>query len=515
MRTNFQTKLLVLLMLLTLVAACAEEPEQGGTSLDVSSQALVSQTDVAKIQFGIQKVDCLDPESELGPLVLVDRDIEDQLIPGNLDDLKNEPLDEDSAHHFADLFKVVEPGCYNVGAIPFQEGGDESEDCEAAWKFQVEAVEGQTTEVLLINQCHGSDPSAIDVIAALNREPEIDDGYFVESKFVCGAAETFCAQAHDVDADPLELGLSVIGAAPCEIVAGAQTGEPGTGVEQCWEITCHDWVKVELQLTVWDLLWADGDLVRFEDWEEDQGYGTPEGSRAELALFAYFDGIKYYLDADSDGYGDENAEATLVCEDEDPPKGYVTDNTDCDDDNSNTYPGAPEICDGEDNDCNGETDEGLTTDADGDGYTTPDSCEGSKDDCNDGDPSINPGAEEVCDDGIDNNCDGNVDEDCAGPDPECAGQCCGGFTECNAGGSCADRGVCGSTAEGGGLCVDGSTNCGSLSSCTDSSDCSSGGLCFVCSCCAGSVCVPPERFCSNTGQSILPDTGDGPTIAGY
>ena len=47
-------------------------------------------------------------------------------------------------------------------------------------------------------------------------------------------------------------------------------------------------------------------------------------------------------------------------------------------------------------------DSGGVTDADGDGYT-------SDEDCDDGDPAVNPGAEEACD-GQDNNCDGATDE---------------------------------------------------------------------------------------------------------
>ncbi|HYH14310.1 MAG TPA: putative metal-binding motif-containing protein [Flavisolibacter sp.] len=50
-------------------------------------------------------------------------------------------------------------------------------------------------------------------------------------------------------------------------------------------------------------------------------------------------------------------------------------------------------------------------DYDNDGYTAFKTC-GSGDDCNDKDPKINPGAEEICGDKVDNNCNGLIDENC-------------------------------------------------------------------------------------------------------
>lgn len=75
---------------------------------------------------------------------------------------------------------------------------------------------------------------------------------------------------------------------------------------------------------------------------------------------------------------------------------------DCNDNDYWIHPGAPEICDKKDNNCNGQIDEGCCEDKDGDGhYAKAANCpEG--DDCNDNDPTIHPGATEICD-GKDNN----------------------------------------------------------------------------------------------------------------
>jgi hypothetical protein len=79
---------------------------------------------------------------------------------------------------------------------------------------------------------------------------------------------------------------------------------------------------------------------------------------------------------------------------------------DCDDHDPNVHPGATEICNGIDDNCDGRIDEGF--DLDNDGYPTCDT-PSKKADCNDADPTIHPGATETCNN-KDDNCDGVIDE---------------------------------------------------------------------------------------------------------
>ncbi len=135
----------------------------------------------------------------------------------------------------------------------------------------------------------------------------------------------------------------------------------------------------------------------------------------------------YYIDTDNDGYGNINMPLDTCLSA--APAGYVANALDCDDDKVLINPDAVEICDGLDNDCNGQIDEGLTVttyypDTDNDGYGDAMSTDVLQDtcllspplgyvandfDCDDTNNAINPDAIEICD-GIDNDCNGLIDD---------------------------------------------------------------------------------------------------------
>jgi hypothetical protein len=120
---------------------------------------------------------------------------------------------------------------------------------------------------------------------------------------------------------------------------------------------------------------------------------------------------------------DRDGEVDVRCCNEDPDGGEVC-GTDCDDLRQNVGPKSSEVCDGIDNDCDGDLDEGVTVlgyvDADfdlvGDLSQPEQICAGTSGystvpgDCDDADPQRSPLYAESCD-GIDNDCDGQIDED--------------------------------------------------------------------------------------------------------
>ncbi len=111
---------------------------------------------------------------------------------------------------------------------------------------------------------------------------------------------------------------------------------------------------------------------------------------------------------------------------------------------------AAEICDSQDNDCNGSADNGLVVDVDGDGSRACLTCQAPASpacDCNDGSRAIRPGAVESCD-AIDNNCNGQVDEG-SGPGGKMSQNCYSGPTGTQGLGRClAGLRVCNATVPG-------------------------------------------------------------------
>ncbi|HCP47795.1 MAG TPA: hypothetical protein DIU15_17270, partial [Deltaproteobacteria bacterium] len=174
--------------------------------------------------------------------------------------------------------------------------------------------------------------------------------------------------------------------------------------------------------------------------------------------------ITFYVDSDSDGFGWVGATIDACS----APPGYTLSSTDCADDDPSIHPGALEICDNEDDNCNNIFDDGAVdadtwyADTDGDLHGDPlasvQACLGpanyvqTSTDCDDTLGSVHPGAVEIWYDGVDQDCSGGSDFDQDGDgadsldysgtdendlDPSCISACRTGLSQSSAGITCA------------------------------------------------------------------------------
>jgi len=400
---------LTILFLSAILTACPSEP------VDPKDDTGPIDSRVDADQDGwFEDEDCDDSDPDVNPGAdevcnEIDDDCDDQIDEG-VQDTYYRDADEDG---YGDPDNTTEACEVPDGYNPF--GSDCDDGDPAVYPSASETCNGidddcddETDEGLLItfyldadSDGYGTDETSTEACEAPHGYVEYDgDCDDSDAAFNPGAAENDCADPNDYNCDGY-VGYSDAdgdGWAACE-----ECDDGDSAINPDADETCDD---------------VDNDCDGVIDEDEAVDAST------------------WWFDADGDGYGNSRA-STTAC---DQPAGYVANDSDCDDVEATTYPGADEYCDGEDDDCDGTIDEDTAVDAgtwyydaDGDGYglsgTTDVACEAPSDyvgdggDCDDGDASINPGAAEVCD-LVDQDCDGTVDNGVLGTDTDCPAEDC-------------------------------------------------------------------------------------------
>ncbi|MCB9761450.1 MAG: putative metal-binding motif-containing protein [Alphaproteobacteria bacterium] len=308
---------------------------------------------------------------------------------------------------------------------------------------------------------YGDDGAAVEGCAA-------DDGYVgvggdcddTDPAYNPGASETDCADPNDYNCDG-SVGYADNdgdGYAACEECDDSEAAVNPGAVEVCDEVDNNCDGTVDEGVTTTFYQDADGDGHGDPDFtteacEQPVGYAAtatdcddadaainPDAAEVCNGIDDDCDALvddeddsldtssasTWYGDGDGDGYGDAD-DARLACT---QPSGTVSDDTDCDDDDGAVNPGATEVCNGIDDDCDALTDDDdgdvdlstgsdWYTDGDGDGYgdaasstvacDQPAGTSSDDSDCDDADASVNPGASEVCN-SVDDDCSGTVDD---------------------------------------------------------------------------------------------------------
>ena len=210
--------------------------------------------------------------------------------------------------------------------------------------------------------------------------------YQAPTETTCDAKDNDCDGLTDEDFAFVDLGQSKAKGQACG------TGACKSGLVVCKgdqsDLTCSTLDNLSTELCNG----ADDDC----DSLTDEGFLYSQEGGAQLGIGKSCDGIGMC------GGGTVQCATTLIA-------------TCSSDPNGSAYSGAPEQCNDLDDNCNSSTDEAC--DEDKDGYCdaamttigTPKSCPGGGGDCQKSNPAVHPGATELCD-GIDNNCNASTDE---------------------------------------------------------------------------------------------------------
>ncbi len=257
----------------------------------------------------------------------------------------------------------------------------------------------------------------------------------------------------------------------------------------------------------------------------DAGRGPSDAGRPDLPDVGpptCADPTPWYRDIDGDGHGD----ASSVVESCEPVDGFVASGDDCDDACSACHPGASEVCNGRDDDCDGAVDQSFacvpgamvacTTSC---GTMGMGACTSA---CEPPAPSACMGPDETCD-GADDDCDGRVDETfpCAAGTTALCTTACGttGTGTCTSACEAAAPSACTPPAD---TCNGLDDDCsgeaddafacalGSSVTCTTSCGTFGTGTCTsACGIPTGAACTPPHETCNGTDDDCDGTVDDG------
>jgi len=248
----------------------------------------LADTDVAQMQFDIQGVDCQSGQATGFSETRV-KDLEDMMLPGGIAKFENAPFDEESEHLFADAFFLVDAGCYDVVTTPLDDAGQPSSDCQPAHRDRVSVEDGQTTEILLINQCEGKKRGGLDVISSINHPPEVSNLEFQKFRSSCppaSQARQVCVTAEDPDNDPLEFTWSATSAGKFQgdIVETTRNQRADGTWESCARLTTNRVGDYSFEVSIFDL---DGNGKRMEQVLADQDPRDAAQSRDSIQFPIY------------------------------------------------------------------------------------------------------------------------------------------------------------------------------------------------------------------------------------